>query len=463
MTEKTTVIIIDDEPEIGNLLKHVIVSQCNCNVIAFRDGRDAFPVLAAGGVAACIVDWMMPYPGEEVLKYVTANHPDVQVFIMTALNHTETAVHAMKLGATNYMTKPLDNVRIIAETKCAIKLFEANQYSRRLSETILKGESVDNHGIIYNSESMGRLMLYIQGMAKSRQPVLITGETGTGKEGVARAIHKSSGVSGEFVAVNIAGLDTNMVADTLFGHKKGAFTGADAATEGLIAKAENGTLFLDEIGDLAEENQIKLLRVLQEGEYYRLGSTALMKANIRVVAATNKNFADKRIFKSFRQDLYYRISTLNFTIPPLRDRAEDIPVLAVAFAAEVCAGLGKTPPVFSREALTVMEVYEYPGNVRELKNIVSEICLRNHNGVITPNDFPAYMPRPMVKADELSQLDTHPLAGIFGRFPTVDELEKYAINEVMKITKGNQSSTARILNISRPTLNKRLKTMGHPS
>lgn len=458
-SSKTTIIIIDDEPEICELLKSQILTNCSCNVLTFNDGQEAYPAFATGNVAAVFLDWMMSFPGEEVLKHIVANHPEIQVFIMTAITGTQTTVQAIKLGATNYMTKPLDTQRLLADAKSAIKLFEANSYSKHLSETILKGKVNENYGILYKGEEMERIMLYIEGMSESRQPVLITGETGTGKEGLARAIHLSSGLKGEFVAVNIAGLDDHMISDALFGHKKGAFTGAESTTEGFVAKAEGGTLFLDEIGDLAEENQIKLLRLLEEKEYYRMGSPALMKCNIRFIAATNKNISDRRIFKTFRQDLFYRISTHLVTLPPLRDRSEDIPLLAVFFASQASKELGKNAPTFSPEAMALLENYDYPGNIRELKNIVTDITTRVANGIITTNDCPIYLPRPIVKPDEQAQLQQHPMTALFGKFPSIEELEIYAINEIMKITNNNQSATARILKMARPTLNKRLKAM----
>jgi DNA-binding NtrC family response regulator len=452
----TTVIVIDDEQVICDNLKIQLIT-CPCNVLTFNDGRDAYPVLDNGNVAAVFLDWMMPFPGEEILKYISSNHPEVQVFIMTALDDAQSAVHALKLGASNYMTKPLDTVRLTADANCAIKLFEANRYSKHLSAALLKGSANDNYGILYNSDSMARIMLLIEGMSESRQPVLITGETGTGKEGLARAIHASSGVTGEFVAVNVAGLDDHMFSDVLFGHRKGAFTGADSSVEGLVAKAEGGTLFLDEIGDLGVENQVKLLRLLQEKEYYRLGSPALMKCDIRVISATNKNFYEKNIHKNFRQDLFFRLSTHSLAIPPLRDRTEDISILASSFIAETSKELGKSVPTFTCEALSILENHTYPGNVRELKNIIYDLCIRNKTGVVTPSEIPSQMPRPFFKPEENSQLDTHPLTTLLGKFPTADELEMYAIKEVMRITNNNQSATARILKIARPTLNKRLK------
>jgi DNA-binding NtrC family response regulator len=457
---KSTLIVIDDEQGICDQLRILLSTQCLCKVLTFNDGRKAYPSFALEKVAAVFLDWIMPYPGEEVLKYITSHHPEVQVFIMTALNDTQTAVHAMKLGASNYMTKPLDTVRLVADAKIAIRLFEANKTARHLSSTLLKGASDNNHGMLYKSDAMARTMLYVEGISESRQPVLITGETGTGKEGLARAIHKTSGVAGKFVAVNIAGLDNHIISDALFGHKKGAFTGADSHTEGLIAKAENGTLFLDEIGDLVEENQVKLLRLLQENEYYKLGSSALMKCNIRIIAATNKNFSDKKIANTIRKDLFYRLSVHSCTIPPLRERTEDIALLASYFAAETARNLNKAVPKFTVEALALLESYSYPGNVRELKNIIKDICTRITNGEISINDFPPHIPRLHFKPAEMSQLDNHPLTSIFSKFPTLDEIETYAIHEVMKITNNNQSAAARILNISRPTLNKRLKTMG---
>lgn len=457
---KPTVLIIDDEEDISRHLKMLIQAQCGCNCQSFTSGDDAANFLATNNVAAVLLDWLMPArSGESVLKFITTNYPDVPVVIMTALESVDTAVFAMKLGASDFMTKPLNTTRLVATVKNALRLHELDKVCVQMKESLLTGE-VKNSAfsqIHYRSEAIHHILQYIECIADSTQPVLISGESGTGKEGMAKAIHATSGVTGKFVSINIAGLDDHVFSDTLFGHKKGAFTGASESREGLIRQAEGGTLFLDEIGDLSEESQIKLLRLIQEGEYYRIGSDALFKSTARIVAATNREF-DKSVKGTFRADLFYRLSTHTFSIPPLRDRPEDIPVLATVFVEESAKKLGKQAPKLNADVVRSLASYQYPGNVRELKNIIYDVVTRNKTGAITIKELPKIITeQSSTRPHERLSLQSHPLHGIFGHFPTLGELEDYAIAEVLRITNNNQTQTADILNMSRPTLCKRIK------
>ena len=453
------VIVIDDEITICEQLKNLISVKCGCEVLTFQDGREAYPFIEKGGVSAVLLDWMMPIPGEKILHDITEKYPETRVVVMTALNDVNTAVTAMKAGAKDFITKPFDIERLLAIIRTSCENFEFRRDYQMLKNKMLSpslDESLSR--IVYRSKAIYALLLIIDGLSKSRHPVLITGETGVGKEAFARAVHDNSGVKGEFIAVNAAGLDDFMFSDTLFGHKKGAFTGADSIRDGLVKAADGGTLFLDEIGDLPPESQVKLLRFLQEGEYYRLGSDAIQKADVRIVAATN---ADLSKNGKFRQDLYYRLNTHSIPIPPLRDRVEDVPVLAKHFTHKASDILDKKPPVISHDLLYALQGYNYPGNVRELENIINNMVALNRSGTLTTKDAPPEISITQVATGlgdgAIKKIKKHPLSEIFGRFPTIDEMENFMIDEILILTDNNQSSAARILGMSRPTLNKRLK------
>jgi DNA-binding NtrC family response regulator len=307
--------------------------------------------------------------------------------------------------------------------------------------------------IVTRDRKMLTIFRYMEAIAPTSQAVLVTGETGTGKELIARAIHDASGRSGAFVSVNVAGLDDIMFSDTLFGHSRGAFTGADRDRKGLIDSAGGGTLFLDEIGDLSTSSQVKLLRLLQENEYYQLGSDKKMLSSARVVVATNSSLEDKLKNGSFRADLYYRLCSHHIHLPPLRERLNDIPPLVEHFARETAKELSRAKPNVTADSLDMLARCDFPGNVRELKGMVSNAVAVSRGGVL---HFPRLRPRcsitmPPPLAVEFSSL---PRSG--GRMPTLKEAEDFLIREALRLTSGNQRAAAIMLGISRQALNKRL-------
>jgi transcriptional regulator with PAS, ATPase and Fis domain len=319
--------------------------------------------------------------------------------------------------------------------------------------------------IITDSDRIRSLFKYIKAVAPSGHPVLITGETGTGKELFARAVHDMSGRGGECVAVNVAGLDDNHFTDTLFGHEKGAYTGADKARDGLVSKATGGTLFLDEIGDLAESSQVKLLRLLQEKQYYPLGSDILKPSRARVIVATNRDIHDLVRKGAFRKDLYYRLRTHEICIPTLRERPEDMPILVAHFLEKAAASLGRKVPSHPGELLTLLRNYHFPGNVRELEAMVDDAVARHESGVLSMESFkqaislerdlqsPAGLPEPAVEETVNAQEARFSFTGVF---PTIREVEEYLIDKAMVSSEGNQTIAADLLGITRQTLNKRL-------
>jgi DNA-binding NtrC family response regulator len=313
--------------------------------------------------------------------------------------------------------------------------------------------------IITCSPVIHSIFQYIEVIGPTPQPVLIHGETGTGKELFANAIHAVSGRKGKFVALNVAGLDDQMFSDTLFGHARGAFTGADRIREGLIAQADGGTLFLDEIGDLNVASQIKLLRLLQEGEYFPLGSDHPRKSNARIVLATHRNLADMVAKETFRQDLYYRLFAHQISIPALRERPDDIPLLMEHYLLEAAESFGKKKPTAPPELVQYLKAYRFPGNVREFRAMVYEAVTRHTHGVLSMEVFLNGMGK---SAEMLSKAPACNCEIVmrFGneeKMPTLDEAEDVLVEQAMRHANGNQGIAAGLLGINRTTLNKKLQ------
>jgi DNA-binding NtrC family response regulator len=302
------------------------------------------------------------------------------MIVITGSNKVSTAVECMKLGALDYMVKPVEDSRLVSGVKNALRIRELQQENTRLTSKVLDGELKNPEvfsDIVTMNPAMKSLFRYIEAFAVSPRPVLVTGESGVGKELFARAIHVMSRRKGALVAINAAGLDDTVFSDTLFGHRKGAFTGADAPRQGLIEKATDGTLFLDEIGSLGQQSQIKLLRLLQEGDYYQLGSDILKTSNAVVVAVTNEDLQNRMKSGEFRKDLFFRLKTHFIHIPPLRQRKDDIPLLLDHFAEIAAKSLQKPQPRIPFELPEILSAYEFPGNVRELQSLAFDAISRN--------------------------------------------------------------------------------------
>jgi DNA-binding NtrC family response regulator len=309
---------------------------------------------------------------------------------------------------------------------------------------------------------MRELFRYTEVIAASREPVLITGETGVGKELFAQAIHRVSGCPGAFIAVNVAGLDDMVFSDTLFGHNKGAFTGADEFREGLVPKASGGTLLLDEIGDLPESSQIKLLRLIQEHEFYRLGKDSPEKSTARIVIATNRDLKQMMQKGLFRKDLFYRLSIHQIHIPPLRERLDDLPLLLDYYVGLAARSMGKSPPYCPRELITLLSTYDFPGNVRELQAMLFDMVARNTSGKLSLDGFKSIIQRdrntlPPSAAEDSQATLCNGKSITFHRFPTLKEAETVLIDRALEFAGGNQGIAAALLGISRQALNNRLR------
>ena len=459
-----SILLVDDEQNILLSSESVLRFAGIREITSVDDSRKVLPILEKGATGVIVLDLFMPYvSGRELLATICRDYPHIPVIVMTAADEVETAVDCMRVGAFDYLVKPVENARLISSVKRALEICSLKSQVTQLREHLLtnrirRPEAFSS--IITASSKMSALFQYCEVIAESQQPVIIIGETGVGKELVAKAIHDLSGVRGKFVPVNIAGLDDHMFADTLFGHKKGAFTGADQARSGLITQAAGGTLFLDEIGDLSEFSQVKLLRLLQEQEYYPVGSDIPLVSDARIVAATNRDLREMTAARTFRNDLYFRLCSHQVMIPPLRERGEDIPLLLDFFLNAAAQIFRKTTPGYPRELVTLLSSYDFPGNVREMKSMVFDAVARHVSGVLSMERFREVIgsrPVPACHDSLLSRRLDDWLLEAGGRFPKVREVEELLIDEAMKIAKGNQGIAASLLGFTRQTLNKRLK------
>jgi DNA-binding NtrC family response regulator len=414
-------------------------------------------------ISLVVLDINMPnLTGLELIPMIVAKHPNIPVVIVTAMNDVESAVQSIKAGAFNYILKPVDDSRLVTTIKSGLDLRAVRNENKRLKDYLLK-DKLENpevfSEIITKSGSMRSIFKYIEAIALSPLPVLVTGETGTGKEMIANSIHKLSRRPGELVSLNVAGVDDNLFSDTLFGHRKGAFTGADQDRKGLIEQAEKGTLFLDEIGDLSYESQVKLLRLIQDGKYFPLGSDMARLADVRIVCATNVNLDAMKETNKFRKDLYYRLQTHHIHIPPLRERKNDIPYLINHFIEKASAQLNKKKPTPPKELYALLGSHSFPGNIRELEGIIFDAVSTHRSGVLSLESIKNKIFPKNRNIDFEDDLPEHPEEKIIftDHLPTLEETEDALIAEALKRAENNQTIAAELLGISRRALNNRLQ------
>ena len=458
------ILLVDDEPA---WLKSLSLTLKSCagltNITTCQDSREVLGLLDGGGIGLVLLDLTMPHlSGEELLGQIRERHPEVTAIVISGLNQLETAVRCMRLGAFDYFIKTDDEDRIVGGILRAVRMVEMERDYREMAGRLASGELQHPEAfapIVTADRGMLALFAYVEAVARSPQPLLVTGESGVGKELIARAAHSLSGCRGKLVTVNVAGLDDTVFSDTLFGHLRGAFTGADQPRRGMIEEAADGTLFLDEIGDLSIPSQVKLLRLLQEGEYFPLGSDQPKRLKARIIVATHQDLAEKERAGAFRRDLYYRLRTHQVQLPPLRERPGDIPLLLDHFLAEAAKALGKKKPTPPRELAPLLATYGFPGNVRELKAMVYDAVSVHRERMLSMDSF--------IKAVERGQSSVQPPAAThrqnpfagFPDLPTFSEAAGFLVDEAMARAGGNQTLAARLLGISQPALNKRLKLL----
>ncbi|MCF8267850.1 MAG: sigma-54 dependent transcriptional regulator, partial [Ignavibacteriales bacterium] len=365
-----------------------------------------------------------------------------------------------------YIVKPVDENKLISTIRRGLELAEVKSENELLKQSFLREEleypSAFNE-IITVSDNMKSIFRYIEAIGRTALPVLVTGETGAGKELIARSIHSVSGRTGELVTVNVAGVDDNLFSDTLFGHRKGAFTSADNERKGLIERAESGTLFLDEIGDLSIESQVKLLRLLQDGSYYPLGSDTARLSDARIIVATHRDIRNLVQENKFRQDLFYRLKSHHIQMPPLRKRKSDIPLLIDLFLEKAARSLGKPVPTAPKQIHTLLSNYNFPGNIRELEGIIFDAVSRHRTGILSLESIrnKIFEMDPDFNFDGFSQSATaqeieKPII-LKEKFPSLDEVEVFMIKEALNRADGNQTIASDLLGISRRALNNRLQ------
>lgn len=458
--QRGTILLVDDEEHILYASSLMLRADGFESVMTAGDPRQVMQILADEAVAVVVLDLCMPQmSGQELLKEIAYTYPELPVLVMTALDDLQTAVDCMKAGAFDYLVKPVEKERLLSSVRRAMERSALLEEISALKQRLLDGGPADMEAfspIVTRNAKMFSLFQYLEAVAGTGHPVLITGETGTGKELFARALHRISGRKGEFVAVNAAGLDDTVLSDTLFGHRRGAYTSAEGEREGLVTRAAGGTLFLDEIGDLEPRSQQKLLRLLQEGDYYPLGSDRTKKSDARIVAATNRNLKELTAGGGFRNDLYYRLASHHLHIPPLRERRDDLPLLLEHFIAEATTELGRKPLSYSPELITLLASWHFPGNIRELQAMVHDAAARQKGGMLSLALFRDRMgdEKPLSSAafTDCSSL----LQSLEGAIPTLKEAEECLVSEALRRSGRNQGIAAAMLGITRQALNKRL-------
>ena len=461
------ILIVDDEEAwLRSISMTLAMSGGINNVVRCSDSRQVMGILSGGVVGLVLLDLNMPHvSGEELIAGIVEQYPQIPVIVISGLNQVDTAVSCMKQGAFDFFVKTVDEERLIQGVQRAIRMIDLQRENHEMRARVLNARlrSPDSFAdIITADRSMISIFSYIEAVAKSTQPILITGESGTGKELIARAIHRIGGRSGKLVAVNVSGLDDSMFSDTLFGHTRGAFTGADTARGGMIEQAAGGTLFLDEIGDLGNASQVKLLRLLQEGEYYPVGSDVSRRMNAGVVVATHQDLAACISSGQFRKDLYYRLCSHHVHIPPLRERRDDIPLLLDHFLGEAAEKLNRKRPAIPRELPVLLKNYDFPGNVRELRSLVFDAVSRHQAHILSMDTFRAVIARRYgapVPAAESAAGQNRSVFIASEPLPRLHDVAGLLVSEAMRRAEGNQSIASRLIGVSQPALSKRLRKM----
>jgi DNA-binding NtrC family response regulator len=458
------ILIVDDEPAILLAMDTTLQLAGYTHIITCQDSRQVNEILSKESIEVMLLDLTMPHiDGEQVLDIVQKEHPDIPVVVVTGVVDVDTAVRCMQTGAFDYIIKPVEEGRLLSAISRALDFRELKRENFALKQRILS-EDLQNpkafSEIITQDKKMLAIFQYIESIGPTSQPVLIKGETGVGKELIARSIHTISGLKGEFVAVNVAGLDDNVFSDTLFGHIKGAFTGAEQDRSGLIEKAAGGTLFLDEIGDLSPTSQVKLLRLLQEREYFPLGMDEAKKTDVRIVASTHEDLLALQEKGKFRKDLNYRLATHQIFIPALRDRLNDMPLLVNFFLENAAKELQKPKPTPPKELSTLLRTYDFPGNIRELQSLVFDAVSRHKSKVLSLNVFKNHIDRHknhFSRQPHIREKNSSAPLLIQGNFPTIRQATTWLVEEAMKQSDRNQSIAAKMLGISQQALSKRLQ------
>lgn len=455
-------LLVDDEASWLNSLSMALEYSGGIDhLLQCQDSSQVMNLLAEQEVSLILLDLTMPkLSGEELLKLIVAEYPWIPVVILSGMNQLQTAVNCMKAGAFDYYVKVGEMDRLVAGIRRALEQQRMEQKYLRLKRKFFSDGLEHPEAfaeIITDDNNLRSVFQYVEAIAPSNEPVLITGESGVGKELFARAVHLLSRPELPWVAVNVAGLDGEHFADSLFGHLPGAFTGAGKGRPGMIEEAGSGTLFLDEIGDLSLESQVKLLRLLQEGEYFPLGSDRPKRLMARIVFATNQDLAVSQQAGRFRKDLYYRLRAHLVEIPPLRERSTDIPLLLQHFITQAAERLNIAAPVPPKELPLLLANYSFPGNIRELRAMVYDAVSQARKGKISMAPFRKQIGNLSASAEKSDKPTAEGTGLLTSTLPSLAQAAKLLVSEAMQRSGGNQSIAAGLLGISRQALNRRLK------
>ena len=458
------ILIVDDELEIIRVFDSVLQSGGINNIIPCQDSREVSKILGKQEIEVILLDLMMPHVGgEEILQRVVQDYPEIPVIMITGVYEVGSAVQCMKFGAFDYLLKPIDAGQLLISVRRAIEMRELRLENSLLTHRFLS-DSLERpevfRPIITQNNKMRSIFQYCEAIARGQHPVLITGETGTGKELIAKALHDLSGRQGKYLAVNVAGLDDTVFSDTLFGHTRGAFTGADAVRQGIIESAKDGTLMLDEIGDLSDVSQVKLLRLLEQREYFPVGADIARQASVRILVTTHRNLEELQRSGKFRGDLYYRLCNHHVNIPPLRERKEDIPLLLEHFLIVAANEFGKKKPIYPQELPALLQSYHFPGNVRELKTMILDAVSTHRGRQLSTEAFRSLM-KGKGKSQRSSAIGNLPADSTWASgltcLPKLKEATQILVEEALRRANNNQKTAALMLGISPQALSKRLK------
>jgi two-component system, NtrC family, response regulator AtoC len=446
-----TILIIEDEAKMRRLLE-LNLGEDGFKTVSAPDAETGLRLLASEQVDLVLTDLKLPgMSGLELLQAVKRQNAALPVVVMTAFGSVETAVEAMKAGATDYVLKPFSLAEMRMVVHKELDVSRLREENRSLREAL--GEKYSHPNIVAGSAKMQEVLAIVERVAPTNSTVLLGGESGVGKDLIARVIHeKSRRASGPFIKINSTAIPENLLESELFGYEKGAFTGASSSKPGKFELADKGTLFLDEIGDVPPATQVKLLRVLQEREFERLGGTRTVKVDVRLVAATNRDLRAALEEGTFREDLYYRLNVVPIDIPPLREHKEDVPDLTNLFLRKFCGESGRPVTTISPEATNLLLSHHWPGNVRELQNIIERACALAKTSRLEPGDIHIDS-SPRNKATTSGE-------GFLPAGMTLDQWEDDMIREALKRAGGNKSQAARLLGLSRNALRYRLSKIG---
>ena len=454
MQDRIRALVVDDDADVRSLLTSVL-TRAQMTVVEAASGRDAMTALGRDEFDIVLVDVRLPdHSGLEILRWARGAEIDTEFIVLTGHADVDTAVEAMRLGAYDFVAKPWKNVELLEVVAKAVEKKALRRENVVLRQVITRRDGSPE--IVGDSAQIHEVLTMIARVAASDSPVLIQGESGTGKELVARAIHLRSKRAGRpFVSVNCGALPDTLLETELFGHKKGAFTGAIAARAGLLEAADGGTLFLDEIGEMSPAMQVRLLRALDPGEVRRVGEERAFHVNVRVVAASNKDLSQEASEGRFRWDLFYRISTVIVPVPPLRERRGDIPLLVHHFIAPFVRA-GKSLR-FSPDATARLQEYAWPGNIRELRNLIERLLILHEGEEVSP----AMLPREFSKVAAPSvPPDTNGDTKSGDDLPSLAEIERRHVDRVLRATGWNKARAARVLEVDIKTLNKKIRDFG---